>query len=179
MSRSNRRSAGRRGFTLIELLVVISIIGVLIALLLPAVQAAREAARRIQCTNNLKQFSLAAQNYLSAVGTLPQGMTFQVDMNTPGASAWGQMWVSHSVFVSLLPYMEQQPLFNRVNFQVSNFNAPNFTVSATAVSGLWCPSDFKVMEPGTIPDGGQLDPGVTTMRYSSYAGNAGTWVLWF
>jgi prepilin-type N-terminal cleavage/methylation domain-containing protein/prepilin-type processing-associated H-X9-DG protein len=179
MSRPNRCRASHLGFTLIELLVVISIIGVLIALLLPAVQSAREAARRIQCTNNLKQIALAAQNYLSAVGTLPQGMPFQVDMNTPGATAWGQLVVSHSVFVSLLPNMEQQPLFNMVNFQVDIFNAPNYTVSATAVSGLWCPSDFKVVEPGAIPSGGQIDPGITTMRYTSYAGNAGTWVLWY
>src|SRR5262245_54605608 len=124
MSGPNRRRAGRPGFTLIELLVAISVIGVLIALLLPAVQSAREAARRLQCTNHLKQIALAAQNYLSAVGTLPQGMPFQVDMNTPGATAWGQTYVSHSVFVSLLPFLEQQPVFDRVNFQVSIFNAP-------------------------------------------------------
>jgi prepilin-type N-terminal cleavage/methylation domain-containing protein/prepilin-type processing-associated H-X9-DG protein len=179
MSRPNRHHAGRLGFTLIELLVVISVIGVLIALLLPAVQAAREAARRLECANNLKQIALAAQNYLSAVGMLPQGMPFQVDMNNPGGTDWGQLWVSHSVFVSLLPHLEQQPLFNMVNFQVCIFNAPNYTVSATAVKGLCCPSDFKASEPGTIPDGGQADPGVTTMRYTSYAGNAGTWVLWF
>jgi prepilin-type N-terminal cleavage/methylation domain-containing protein/prepilin-type processing-associated H-X9-DG protein len=179
MSRPNRRRAGRLGFTLIELLVVIAIIGALIALLLPAVQAAREAARRIQCTNNLRQIALAAQNYMNAVGTLPQGMPLQVDMNTPGGTSWDLLVVSHSVFVSLLPYLEQQPVFNRVNFQVSIFNAPNYTVSATAVNGLCCPSDFKAWEPGTIPDGGQIDPGVTTMRYTSYAGNAGTWVLWW
>jgi prepilin-type N-terminal cleavage/methylation domain-containing protein/prepilin-type processing-associated H-X9-DG protein len=179
MSKLNRPRAGRRGFTLIELLVVIAVIGALIALLLPAAQAAREAARRIQCTNNLKQIALAAQNYMSAVGTLPQGMPFQVDANNPGGTAFGQVPISHSIFVSLLPQLEQQPVFNMVNFQVDIFNAPNFTVSATAVSGLWCPSDFKAAEPGTIPDGGQVDPGVTTMRYTSYAGNSGTWVLWY
>jgi prepilin-type N-terminal cleavage/methylation domain-containing protein/prepilin-type processing-associated H-X9-DG protein len=179
MSNSLSRRAIRRGFTLIELLVVISIIGVLIALLLPAVQAAREAARRMQCANNLKQISLAAQNYLSAIGTLPQGMPFQVDMNTPGATAWGQTYVSHSVFVSILPYLEQQPVYDMVNFQVDIFNAPNFTVHATGLSGLWCPSDPKVSQPVLVPDGGQIDPGATTMRYTSYAGNSGTWVLWY
>jgi prepilin-type N-terminal cleavage/methylation domain-containing protein/prepilin-type processing-associated H-X9-DG protein len=179
MSMPTESRSPRRGFTLIELLVVIAIIGALIALLLPAVQAAREASRRIQCTNNLKQIALAAQNYMSAVGTLPQGMPFQVDANNPGGTAFGQVLISHSIFVSLLPQLEQQPLFNLVNFQVDIFNAPNFTVSATGVSGLWCPSDFKAAEPGTLPDGGQLDPGVTTMRYTSYAGNSGTWVLWY
>jgi prepilin-type N-terminal cleavage/methylation domain-containing protein/prepilin-type processing-associated H-X9-DG protein len=179
MSTPNVSRASRLGFTLIELLVVIAIIGVLISLLLPAVQAAREAARRLQCTNNLKQIALAAQNYMSAIGTLPQGMSFQVDANNPSGTAFGQVLISHSVFVSLLPQMEQQPLFNLVNFQVDIFNAPNYTVSATALSGLWCPSDFKVADPGTLPDGGQIDPGATTMRYTSYAGNSGTWVLWY
>jgi prepilin-type N-terminal cleavage/methylation domain-containing protein/prepilin-type processing-associated H-X9-DG protein len=179
MAKAKRHNVGRRGFTLIELLVVISIIGALIALLLPAVQAAREAARRLQCVNNLKQISLAAQNYMSAVGTLPQGMPFQVDANFPRATGWGDIQVSQSTFVSMLPQLEQQPLFNRVNFDVSIFNAQNYTVSATGVSALWCPSDYRVSDVGLIPDGGQLDPGASTMRYSSYAGNAGTWVLWY
>src|SRR5450759_1597861 len=89
-----------KGFTLIELLVVIAIIAVLIGLLLPAVQAAREAARRAQCLNNLKQIALAAHNYLDVIGALPQGMTFQVDANNPGASALGQVSTSHSIFVA-------------------------------------------------------------------------------
>src|SRR5262245_33497814 len=116
MIRQSHTRFGRGGFTLIELLVVITIIAVLIGLLLPAVQSAREAARRAQCTNNLKQIALAAQNYLDTNLVLPQGMPFQVDGNNPGATAFGQVWNAHSVFVAMLPQLEQQPLFNGINF---------------------------------------------------------------
>src|SRR6187200_2715856 len=98
----------RRGFTLIELLVVIAIIGVLIALLLPAVQAAREAARRMQCTNNLKQMALAVHNYHDANQTFPYAY---------------QQSISHHA--RLLPYMEQSPLYEQVNFSFSYSNAVN------------------------------------------------------
>src|SRR5579864_2852050 len=179
---STRRSqahAAWRGFTLIELLVVISIIAILIGLLLPAVQNAREAARRVQCMNNLKQIALAALNYASALGALPQGQPFQADANNPGATAFGQAWTSASLFVSLLPYMEQQPLFNAVNYDVNICNAHNFTISGVAISTLWCPSDPKVAISQIIPDGWLLDPGAVKMCYTSYAGNAGTWFEWY
>ena len=91
-----------RGFTLIELLVVIAIIAVLIALLLPAVQSAREAARRISCTNNLKQIGLAVHNYHDAVGTLPLGCVVTFDRaNNPIFQGWG-------ITARILPYMEGQ-----------------------------------------------------------------------
>src|SRR6516162_9138670 len=105
---TRRRLPHRRAFTLIELLVVIAVIGVLIGLLLPAVQSAREAARRLHCTNNLKQIALAAHTYFGAVGALPQGITFQADANHPGNTALGQVPSSGSIFVALMPYLEQQ-----------------------------------------------------------------------
>ncbi|MCA9091767.1 MAG: DUF1559 domain-containing protein, partial [Planctomycetaceae bacterium] len=94
------RSGARRGFTLIELLVVIAIVGVLVALLLPAVQAAREAARRMSCQNNLKQIGLATQNFEAQQGTLPPPNV--------GSSAYQDFG---STFVALLPYLEQASLY--------------------------------------------------------------------
>jgi prepilin-type N-terminal cleavage/methylation domain-containing protein/prepilin-type processing-associated H-X9-DG protein len=179
MIRTSRFNPERKAFTLIELLVVIAIIAVLIGLLLPAVQSAREAARRVQCTNNLKQIALAAHNYIDTNGALPQGMPFQVNGNTPWLSAFGQMATSHSVFVAMLPQLEQQPLFNIVNFTMNIGNAPNITLHGVGISTLRCPSDYSVSDARTLPNGAMQDPGDITMRYTSYTGNAGTWVLWY
>ena len=133
---SLRRVRSRPGFTLIELLVVIAIIGVLIALLLPAVQAAREAARRSQCINNLKQLGLGIHNYVSA----------NTDALPWTAGPWGaQEW---STQVMLLPFIEQQPLFNSFNFYQDNTgngflnNVINQTAQNTTLTVLQCPSDI-------------------------------------
>ncbi len=99
----------RRGFTLVELLVVIAIIGILIALLLPAVQAAREAARRSSCTNNLKQWMLAAHNYHDTYKALPSGFA-GTDNGNPEQSNMGQL----GAFVVLGPFAEQVPLYQTV-----------------------------------------------------------------
>src|SRR5438552_4088307 len=107
-----RRGHLRSGFTLIELLVVIAIIAILIALLLPAVQAAREAGRRAQCMNNLKQIGLACHNYSSTYQVLPFGKGNDYTVSMPGAKPYAR-WSANS---QLLSYLEQGNLFNSINF---------------------------------------------------------------
>jgi prepilin-type N-terminal cleavage/methylation domain-containing protein/prepilin-type processing-associated H-X9-DG protein len=155
------------GFTLIELLVVIAVIGVLIGLLLPAVQMAREAARRVHCTNNLKQLALALQIYADVNGPLPMGYCNQWCEFLPGA-----MCVSHGPFVAILPHLDQKPLFNAVNFSIRTYAPENTTIFQTGVATLWCPSDPRVMQP-EIADF-PLTPAVQ-VRLSSYEGCTGTW----
>jgi prepilin-type N-terminal cleavage/methylation domain-containing protein len=131
-----------RGFTLIELLVVIAIIGVLVSLLLPAVQSAREAARRIQCTNNLKQIGLALASYESANGVLPIGTALV---------RCSSAWASNSPQIAILPYMEQVPVFNAWNFSLPGSDPstdcggalgdPNRTARTTRLAAYLCPSD--------------------------------------
>jgi prepilin-type N-terminal cleavage/methylation domain-containing protein/prepilin-type processing-associated H-X9-DG protein len=147
----------RRGFTLIELLVVIAIIGVLIALLLPAVQAAREAARRAQCTNNLKQLGLAAQNYISTYGTVPLGDHYPAGTNETAASSGirgnGGDRYSYGWTLVVLPGIEQQPLYNAYNV-VCGFRDPggggptiNTTVMYNQLNSFLCPSENASARP--------------------------------
>src|SRR5262245_3983676 len=156
------RKPSSPGFTLIELLVVIAIIAVLIALLLPAVQSAREAARRGQCTNNLKQIGLAAANYESSFGSFPWGEGPTLD------TYWGPL-------AMMLPYMEQGPAFSAINlvFGSDNVGGPRFpypsgprvpvnsTVFTLRLNIALCPSDGR--------------EGLTTpVGHGTYAGCGGT-----
>ena len=131
------RRYGRRGFTLIELLVVIAVIGVLIALLLPAVQAAREAARRIRCTNNLKQIGLAMLNYETSNGALPMTMVLTGSGNT---SVYLTGW---SAQARILPFLEQHALFDSANFSISKEDPINATVISLSVGVFLCPSEVN------------------------------------
>ncbi|AMV37960.1 DUF1559 domain-containing protein [Planctomyces sp. SH-PL62] len=155
MARS--RAALRKAFTLIELLVVIAIIAVLIALLLPAVQSAREAARRIQCTNNLKQLGLAMQNYHDALGSFPPGARY---------TSWGT-WYHYS-----LSFLEQGGIHNAFNFMGSNVTTPglgyldaaNLTATQARINAYQCPSDEAVAPLSGVPSG----------NYVANFGNTGT-----
>ena len=163
------RFAPRRGFTLIELLVVIAIIAILIALLLPAVQSAREAARRFQCANNLKQIVLALHNYESANGSFPMGFCWQSYNDGYGyTDAAGAM-------VRLTQFIEQSAIYNAMNFSIPIYYNANTTVCGAGLSVLWCPSDGSIVNlRNTASDPGMVYDGMP-MAYSSYAGSLGTW----
>ncbi len=170
MSRSTVRGAGvvRPGFTLIELLVVIAIIGVLIGLLLPAVQSAREAARRVQCTNNLRQFALGMHNYLDAHLAFPPGYVSRTADGTPGGPEVGPGW---GWIPMMLPQLEQSMLAMSINFDLP-INHPAAQTSRTVqMSTTICPSSVGE-GPVVLRDAGgvvRLD----TLAPCQYLGSAG------
>ena len=149
---------GRLGFTLVELLVVIAIIGVLVALLLPAVQAAREAARRSSCTNNLRQIGLAMLNHESAKKVLPAGQTSRI-ANGPTDPAY------LSVQVQLLPYFEQESLRRQIREKENQYSDANLLAQANQPPTFLCPTDQTTSR--SMPLG-----------WTNYFANSGTWARW-
>jgi prepilin-type N-terminal cleavage/methylation domain-containing protein len=180
-----------RGFTLVELLVVIAIIGVLVALLLPAVQSAREAARRSQCTNNIKQIVLGCQNFHDTYGTVPNIVSYTP---TGGGGTTGGFGAGWGFLPFLLPYVEQKPLFDTINFN-SNCCCNSLTqVHKAYISAFTCPSDplGKALMPdrglpttscndgsgsavftGTLTGSTTTSAGLIQSRPSSYLGSFG------
>jgi len=153
----------RRGFTAIELLVVIAIIAILVALLLPAVQQAREAARRTQCKNNLKQLALAMHNYLDANIRLPPSACIDLSVTSTGNNgSWG-------IQGRLLPYLEQGNLYGNVDLTIGWDFQP--VISGMKVPSYSCPSD---------PGSDQARPfsdGRPTLNPTTYGFNFGTWTV--
>jgi prepilin-type N-terminal cleavage/methylation domain-containing protein/prepilin-type processing-associated H-X9-DG protein len=173
-----RRYLGSRGFTLVELLVVIAIIGVLVALLLPAVQSAREAARRQTCLNNLKQIALAMHNYEDTFKVLPVGLMGGLTSNQDDGWAWG---------TAILPFIEQKALFDQINpngrdgITRANFNATGGPIKGgdVPVKTYRCPSSqmpkvvgatWRLPGSGTFPPSSRLFIGHAV---NDYKGNGG------
>lgn len=169
----DRRPTALHGFTLVELLVVIAIIGILVALLLPAIQAAREAARRAQCQNNLRQLGVAILNYESTKKELPPGGVTEGNLGTPSGAGWS---------ILILPYLEEQALFDKYDFDEPNEShldidkdgLINSVVREADVKAFDCPSD----EETDLNDRPASGPG-TSVFYNrgSYRGNAGLYTV--
>lgn len=157
------RRVRRGGFTLIELLVVMSIIAILIGLLLPAVQQAREAARRTQCKNNLKQIGLAVHNYLESKKQLPPSARVDLSVTTTtNNGSWG-------VHGRILPYLEQANLYEKVNLEVGWDFQP--VINNMKISVYVCPSDPRGDEARSFSDSRP------TLFPTTYGFNFGTWFV--
>jgi prepilin-type N-terminal cleavage/methylation domain-containing protein len=150
--RRSRLRESSSAFTLIEMLVVLIIIGVLVSLLLPAINSAREAARRVQCANNLMQISLALHHYLADHNVLPPGVVNDTSPIVTAPAGYHFSWI-----VQLLPYLDQRELFRRINFRNGAYDPSNDTLRATSLGILSCPDD----------DAGRCNP-ATGVTFTSY-----------
>lgn len=178
-----RSTLSTKAFTLVELLVVIAIIGVLVALLLPAVQAAREAARRSQCQNNLKQLGLATLNYETAKKKLPPLYVFDdaISTSTP----------AHGTHLYVLPYMELQSVFDQYNFRFAWNHSTNRTATSADIPTFICPSapapSERSVERNNFPQGsysdygvnGRISPCATRVMVAAGVRNRGDWQNFF
>lgn len=170
IGRGNFKGRCYTGFTLVELLVVIAIIGILIGMLLPAVQQVREAARRVTCANNLRQMSLATLNYESAHGKFPSTWEVPGGLNSGNTTGW-------SVQAQILPFLEQGNLYDNIDFTKSYTDQPLIDLGAgpvrlqsARVEVYLCPSEKN--------DRLRLKNGVAYHYPLSYAANAGTWFVY-
>lgn len=159
---TQKKHCRTRGFTLVELLVVIAIIGILVALLLPAVQAAREAGRRASCLNKLKQIVLATQNYHDVNKRLPSSFVLQ---STIPFDSW-------SVQARLLPYLEQGNMYQGINFGLS-YKDPSQVINGTQITAMRVPV-YRC--PSEVNDRERID-GTTIWFAMSYGANVGTWLV--
>ena len=132
------RKVRKHAFTLIEMLVVITIIAILVALLLPAIQQAREAARRAQCKNNLTQLAIALHNYQSSFLCLPPGVVNETGPIQNVEEGYHMSWL-----VQTLPMMDQGPLFQKIDFDRSAYSSDNALIRGTRISAFICPSDIR------------------------------------
>lgn len=180
-SNDSIRNDFRDGFTLIELLVVIGLIGLLTALLLPAVQSSREAARRTQCQNHLKQIGIAVSGYVDTFGVFPRGIRRSSDIRyLSSPDIWCSGGNDFSFFPTILPWTEQKAVFDSSNFALSCFGPEHGTVRETVVSIFACPSDSAAGMVRTaylnrrIPGFSLTNDLAVKSVYTSYAGCMGT-----
>ena len=181
-------------FTLVELLVVIAIIGILIGMLLPAVQQVREAARRTACANNIRQLGIACHNYESTHGEFPDGIYLSDSDSTDSGNPYTLRWYGYTVYARLLPFMEQNAVASQFNFGLSADNAKSNTldsngdfgigankdeiVTAVAIASFLCPSDAIAENPVFLDwDSSGYSQGWHGM--TSYLANGGTHSTYF